>query len=475
VTDLVQDKYPPNITPPNALENATGALAVYHGAIYDFREGFGAAVIVPGSYVIVSGALSDELQSGAYDTGSNPTLLSWNSIAGVSSRATEESGPQDKSDESSSGSFLRPFNLARNEASTAITYLKNYAPDSAPNLVGNMYLIRGLTEVYLADIFCSGIPLSATNDKSGFQYASGATTNEVYEAAIAQFDSALANIPDSLTFRYMAKVGKARALLNLGKFTEAAAAVSDVPTTGWQYIARYSNTYEGSARDMNYAYNFGRGSATVGEENYFGTIGDNEGGNGLPFVSSNDPRVPLVASPRHNTTYPNTTYWIPAWMVPASSYPGGTSTRTLGGESIVVGNGIEARLIEAEVKAQANDPSYLAILNDLRTDGTQTNGVWNAGTGGVAGLAPLIDPGNQHDRIKQVFDERAYWLFLTGHRQGALRRLVRVYGWPQETVYPTGAYPLGELRAYGTYTNLPYPNTEQAINAQYKGCFNRDA
>jgi hypothetical protein len=455
------------------LENATGAIAIYHAAIYDFREGFGAATIVPGSYVVVSGALSDEIQTGAYDTGSNPTDMSYNSIAGVSSRSTEASDPQTQNDESSSGSFLRPFNLARNEASTAITYLRSYAPDSAPNLVGNMYIVSGLSELFLADIFCSGIPLSVTNEQSGFVYVPGSTTEEVYTAAIAQFDSALANSPDSLTFQYMAKVGKARALLNLGKFTEAGAAVSDVPTTGWQYLARYSNTYSGQSKDLNYAYNFGRGTATQGEESYFGTIGDVEGENGLPFVSSHDPRIPLVASTRHNTTYPATTYWMPAWMLPSSS--GGTSTRNLGGESIVVGNGIEARLIEAEVKAQANDPAYLTILNDLRTNGTQSGGQWQAGTGGVAGLAPLIDPGNQHDRIKQVFDERAYWLFLTGHRQGDLRRLVRVYQWPQATVYPTGPYPLGELRAYGTYTNLPYPNIEQSMNPQYKGCFNRDA
>ncbi len=73
-----------------------------------------------------------------------------------------------------------------------------------------------------------------------------------------------------------------------------------------------------------------------------------------------------------------------------------------------------------------------------------------------------------------VFDERAYWMFLTGHRQGDLRRLVRVYGWPETSVYPTGAYAPGGGQ-YGRYTNLPVPYSERAINTSYQGCINRDA
>lgn len=476
LSDLVHEKYPPNIAPPDALENAVGAIAIYQGTIHAFREGFGSAASSPGSFVVVSGALSDEINTGAYETGSNPTQLAPNSIAGVSSRSTEEGKLGGANDEYSSGSFLRPFNAARTQAETAIIYLRKYAPSSAPDLVGNSFLVRGLSELFLADIFCSGIPLSEMGEGGGFKYKSGLTTEEVYTEALSQFDSAIANIRDSTTYLSMARVARGRALLNLGKFTEAAQAVSDVPTTGWAYLARYTNSYAGTGRDVNYTYSFGLYGDGGGEELSFGTIADREGGNGLPFISANDPRVQVVASARTHTTYPATVYWLPKWMVPASY--GGTSTRNLGGESIVIGNGIEARLIEAEVQAQNNDPSYLTTLNALRTtcaSSTSCPSPAPAGTGGVANLPPLSDPGNQHDRIKQVFDERAFWLFLTGHRQGDLRRLVRVYKWPQETVYPTGNFPLGDKRAYGEYTNLPYPNQEQTINANYKGCFNRDA
>jgi hypothetical protein len=72
-----------------------------------------------------------------------------------------------------------------------------------------------------------------------------------------------------------------------------------------------------------------------------------------------------------------------------------------------------------------------------------------------------------------LFNERAYWLFLTGHRQGDLRRLVRNYGRSQETVYPTGVY-YGGLGFYGSDVDLPIPATEQ-VNPYYSGCFNREA
>jgi hypothetical protein len=467
---LVKDQYPPNVTPPSALQTEDGAISMYHAAIYAFRQGFGGQCGGNGCYVVVSGAFTDELQSGVYMTGNTPGTLQPDALSTIGARNMEA----DQTLRTATIEYwYRYFNLARNSAVDGIYYLTNFAPLQPKDLIGNMYIIRGLSMTYLADMFCSGIPLTDYDPVSGFTYKPGSTTDEVYTTALAEFDSALTNTPDSLNFHYMAEVGKGRVLLDLGRFADAAAAVSDVPTSGWQYVALYDGTSPG-AFNNNYT-NAITNTAYDGNENSFGTIGDREGTNGLPFVSANDPRVPLVRSPAQNPSYPATTYMLPKWMFPTGAPFNGSSTRAKGGQQIVVSNGIEARLIEAEVKAQANDASYLDILNTLRTDGTQTGGVYNAGTGGVAGLAPLTDPGTQQARLKQVFDERGYWFFLTGHRQGDLRRMVRVYKFPQNQVYPTGPYPLGDTRAYGTYTNLPIPYTEQQINPQYKGCFNRDA
>lgn len=464
--DLVKAKLPPTTADPEALKTEEGAISLYHGAIHAFRRGFGGANT---GYVVIAGRLSDELTTGAYATGD---------IAPMQPGSLDEIDARDMPEDAilrstTVESWYRLMNMGRNQAVDAIFYLRNYAPLQPKDLVGHMFAIRGLTMTYLADFFCSGIPLTNYTSPGGYEYEPGISTDSVYERAVAEYDSALANVGDSLNFKYLAEVGKARALLDLGKFQEAAAAVQDVPTD-FVYKARYAVDYVGS-----FSNNWVWGVPTYTDpENGFGTIGDREGINGLPFVSSHDPRVPLISSPIQSTTYPLTNYTLPAWMFPNDNFWHGTSTKPKNGEDIVVASGIEARLAEAEAKANAGDASFLTILNTLRTSCTDAATCPDpapAGTGGVAGLPPLTDPGDQKARIKMVYDERAYWTFLTGIRQGDLRRLVRVYGWPQDEVYPTGPYPIGAAQAYGRYTNVPIPNTERAINQQYKGCINRDA
>jgi hypothetical protein len=112
----------------------------------------------------------------------------------------------------------------------------------------------------------------------------------------------------------------------------------------------------------------------------------------------------------------------------------------------VLASGVEARLIEAEAALQAGDPAtWLATLNALRTDGTfdvtpmsPPDTMWHAGGAAAAGLAPLADPGTAGGRVDLLFRERAFWLYLTGYRQGDLRRLIRQYGRTPDQVYPTG-------------------------------------
>jgi len=98
---------------------------------------------------------------------------------------------------------------------------------------------------------------------------------------------------------------------------------------------------------------------------------------------------------------------------------------------IVLAGTTEARLIQAEALLQAGDAAAsLALLNGLRA---------------AVGLAPLDDPATPDGRVTQLFRERAFWLWLTGHRLGDLRRLVRQYHRSSGTVYPTGPYAGGPL------------------------------
>jgi len=106
-------------------------------------------------------------------------------------------------------------------------------------------------------------------------------------------------------------------------------------------------------------------------------------------------------------------------------------------------------MIEAEAALKASNPTLMiAKLNQARTDAN------------IAGLAAnLTDPGTAVARENLVFRERAFWLFGRGYRLGDMRRLIRQYSRPTESVFPTGAW--HKAGNYGTDINFPVPQAEQ--------------
>ena len=80
--------------------------------------------------------------------------------------------------------------------------------------------------------------------------------------------------------------------------------------------------------------------------------------------------------------------------------------------------------------------------------------------------------------VNLLFAERARWLWLTAHRLGDMRRLVRPktqggYELPVNTVFPTGPYFKVNFATYGTDVNFPIPITEKQ-NPNFSACLNRD-
>ncbi|HET9684853.1 MAG TPA: hypothetical protein VFP15_12170, partial [Gemmatimonadaceae bacterium] len=181
--------------------------------------------------------------------------------------------------------------------------------------------------------------------------------------------------------------------------------------------------------------------------------------NAIPFKSAKDPRVPTSGTGKafdSTTPFTQQLIWASTGTPPGSTDP------------IAVLNGIDARLIESEVALSQNDPvTWLSILNTLRAGPTQIS------TGlTVSGMAPLVDPVTPDARLSLQFREKAFWTFGRGERLGDMRRLVRQYQRPANTVFPVGAFFKGGT--YGTDVNLPVPQAEQN-NTKFTGCTDRAA
>jgi hypothetical protein len=320
-----------------------------------------------------------------------------------------------------------------------------------------MYFARGYAELQIATDFCNGIPLDDGN-ASPVVYSQPLSNAQIYDVAAASFDTALAKSSGSdaasVNINRAARIGKARALIGLGKFAEAAALVpaATIPTT-YTYNFTYATT---------------SGNNPIWTINASGrqySIGDSVEGNShniivpgvMPYFSAHDPRVPATYTVSNNGK--DTTRGSDGVTLLRSTSLYGQTT------AMALVNGIDARLIEAEAKLAANDiPGMMTILNALRAT-TLTIG---AVTVTSAQLPPLATPATKDAAVSLLFRERAFWTFGRGQRLGEMRRLIRQYGRTESQVFPSGPYP-GGGSTYGTDVNFPLGPDENG-NPNFKGC-----
>jgi len=423
---------------PSTVANAAGARAMATAARAQFQYGLN-------TFIVQSGMLSDELQANI--RGSHVT-----SAADIPSDVGVDARQLTAGANLGTDQTYGTLQQIRALTNLAIGALLQYDADSSAANRAELYALEGYSEILLADLFCSGVPLSTLNYKGDFTYHPSSSTAQVYTHAIALLDSALALAGNDAQIRNLAKVGRGRAFLAQGNYTSAVAAVADVPVA-----FRYTQ----SMQTCNFAGCFVASASTqpVFDIGSVASVADREGGTGIPYRSSGDPRTSASFVGIVN----NNDVWF------ADKYVQDDAS------IIVVASGVEAQLIGAEAALATHAGDWLGTLNALRTDGTASGGVYNAGTGGVSGLDPLTDPGTDSARTSLVFSERAKWLFLTGHRQGDLRRMVRSYARPRTTVYPSGNYP--GLSGYGSFIDAPIPQSgsySEAPNPLFHGCLSRD-
>lgn len=417
----------PDVARPDALQGVSALPTLRAGAIGDFGVAYnGGASDV--EQVHLSALLSDEF----INTETFPTRIE------IDQRAISLTNT------SLLGTFY-DINRARASAERAVNSYRLYAKAAADSTgYPEVLALNGLVYVMLAENYCGAVPTSVQNADGSFTFGAGLSTDQMLDSAISKFNQALAvpGAPLTATFKALAQVGKGRALLDKGDYPGAAAAVAGVSTT-FQYNYIHSET---SGRQNNGTWSL---TSSVGR---FG-VANIEGGNGLPFQSDGnlkktsgtiDPRVAdSVRSGNGRGFDGSTTQFVQA------KYP-------LRASAITIADGVEARLIEAEAALKSGDAAgALVILNALRSNAALLS-LRGYATGS---LAPLTLQATTSAQVDQLFKERAYWLFLTSHRLGDLRRLIRQYGRGAETVFPTGVYFKGGT--FGTDVNVPVPQAEQ--------------
>jgi starch-binding outer membrane protein, SusD/RagB family len=420
----------PDQVQPNALNNAT-ALPTVTAAVYaDFSYSYAGDGGDDEGIIQFGGLLGDEWHS-------SDTFPTRNE---VDQRQTNNSNANNDTQ-------FRRLHRARNTAEFAVGQYQKFQPNAA--LEAEAFIYAGYAILELGENYCSGIEFSQENADGTINYGLPLTTAQVWGLAHTKFDSALAvlakdtigadvtQIPIEKSF---AAVGIGRMLVDSGAYAAAATAVAAVPD-GFVFLENYSAAI---TRTNNGVFEF-----TDNERRY--SIPNEEGVNGLPYHNG-DPRLPIDSiDPTTHKQYVgfdrSTAYFQ------QDKYPSP-------GSAIPLATDMEARLIEAEAAIAAGSPATALVkIQQAREDAAAE---MNIKLDTVVTAVPV-----GMTLVQFLFQERAYDLWLTGHRLGDLRRLIRQYGFAANSVFPTGPYPKGGV--YGNEVALPIPISELG-NPNYKAC-----
>ncbi len=421
-TQKLLDVTDPDKATPGSLESKQALDVVRAGAIGDFAVGYHGSSASEGQ-ITYSGLLADEFTLAE----TFPTRQE------IDQRAMQ-------SDNSSLAANFRDIQRGRASAVFAAGQYASLDPSNPAR--AEMLNLAGFSAVLLGENWCSGVPFSELTSVGATVFGPPQTTEQVFTAAVAKFDSALtlATAAGTAGTAHLnaARIGKGRALLNLGQFAAAAAAVAGVPTSFSYSIFASANT----ARQNNGTYAW----------QYLArrwTISDREGTTGLPYRSDNDSRIPFVRGTGGLAVGFDASTPLNLQL----KYPDRSSATPLA-------QGIEARLIEAEAALKAgNATGFLAGLNAARP-------------ASQAALTAADVPATANGQVDLLFKERAYDLWLTSHRLGDLRRLIRQYSRPANSVFPTGEYSKGGQ--FGSDVNLLIPLDEKN-NPNFNECLDRNA
>jgi len=448
----------PDVVPVDNLNDATALPTIRAGAIGDFGIAYtgsgaqGSGGTTEGQ-VLASGLLADE----------------WINTETFPDRVQADARQIDVA----SGTWTTVFrNVARAHLSTlrAAQKFQDLADSTTNAGRAELLSLAGYTRLFFGENYCSGVPLSYPNPDGTINFGTPLTTVQILDSALDLFNKSIAaaalltSATNRANFTALAKVGKARVLLDLGQLADAdtVASAANVPTTFSYVIQHDLNT----TRQQNGVFSGIRKFKRYG-------VADREGGVGFPWRTTLDPRTTFTRVPATNRGFDGVTQQFDQLRYVDEK------------ASITLATGLEARLINAEAALRRGDTvGYLGLLNALRATppgyilaGVQGTTAPSTVPQPVAPMAALTAPADSTSAINLLFAERARWLWGTAHRLNDLRRLERAagvrggFGRPDSTVFPHGLYFKNGL-TYGPDVNYPVPLDEQN-NPNFTQCLDR--
>jgi starch-binding outer membrane protein, SusD/RagB family len=284
--------------------------------------------------------------------------------------------------------------------------------------VARAALTSGYAVTLEAEAFCEGTMVQKGGEPGGKM-----TPTQLFEAALVRFDKAIAaggatTGTEATSIVTAARVGKGRALLNLGRKAEAAAAVNGVATS-FAFTVPYVDDASNRAR--------------LGNGVYFYSFGGSRESLVVPphYRSMNDPRVTFKDAGKFAQDG-ELRFWTqlkyPAWN-----------------SGIRLASGLEARYIEAE----ANISGALAFINERRAAGGQA----------------AISTTSTTELMANLMDQKSRDFWLEGMRMGDWRRNPTAV---PNILQPGNNYYKPALGDVQTQTCMPLPYAEYNANPNMK-------
>lgn len=362
------------------------------------------------NYIVAAGLVTDELIDAqlaqvGWDYDRRTIVPALTSYALTTCGATQVPG------------LYTPISIARATADAVLKSLEGWTDQQVANrtdLIGQAAAHAGYSLILLGEGMCS----------AAIDGGAELTPAQVFAEAETRFTRAMAaaTAANNTSILNMARVGRARARLNLGRLADARADAVLVPATGFVRNATYS------------AANFRRENL-VNTQTYRGNFSSVDPSfRDLTFGGVPDPRVAVVNSGARGQDNV-TPIWRPA-KYPTSATP------------IPIASSDEAQLIVAEADlAAGNVAAAVAIINGLHSR---------------VGL-PAYAGGTAAEVRAQLIEERRRELFLEGQRLGDVIRYKITLSPAPGTPYPVKG------GVYGNQICFPLPDIERSNNPTLSG------